>query len=523
MKDQYIFKEILLIGNQLLVISYMCIMAITGNLIGLEHLAQFLLLSLLFFDAAYISYRNIKGNQVLSHFSYLLLLLGWQFLLSLFKNSQLSEKLSIFLLPVCLYQSFYFIQIFVFQESAYQLQKFFLAVCKITCILSMIGFFFSQRVFSICYQLQTMLSLAAVIAVGIVHRKRIGFLCKSQKRELIISLLFIGVVFAAYIAAFHSHAQYMENMGSYFSIMLTFFSVHNIIFQYHTQQEKVFALKKVYVAALIMVLLVAFALTTYSFQLPLMAIFVLLHLTVLLLLLYNFLFYLQIRKQPVSFQGLIERKNFYAYALAQIRREEALRKEFSNYLHDDVLQDLLSLKNLVRKADRPDVQQILYDTLGKLNTSIRAQMQGYHPTMPKTMTLKENIQTLLDSLAENTNTSILLHCNDTLFLVEPYNYIFYRMIQELLTNALKHSEASRIRVLLMQEHEIITLKVSDNGIGLQPDFCPGPGHRGLSSIQEQVSLLNGKIEIHSAPQSGTQISVTMPMRGEDSYESFISR
>lgn len=362
-----------------------------------------------------------------------------------------------------------------------------------------------------------------MIGVGIVHRKRICFLCKSQKRELLTSLLCIGAVFAGYIAAFHSRAGYMENMGSYFSVMLTFFSVHSIMFQYHTQQEKVFALKKSLIAALVVVLLAAFALTAYIFQLPLMAVFVLLHIMVLFVLLYNLLLYWQIRKLPASFQNLTERQNFYAYALAQIRREEALKKDFSNYLHDDILQDLLSIKNLVRKADRPDVQQILYDTLGELNTSIRTQMQAYHPTMPKTMTLKETIQTLLDGLAEKTSTAILLDCSDTIFLVEPYNFVFYRMIQELVTNALKHSEASQIRILLMQEHGEITLKVSDNGIGLPPDFCSRPGHRGLSSIQEQVSLLDGKIEIHSASQSGTQISITMLMRGEDSYENFISR
>ena len=139
------------------------------------------------------------------------------------------------------------------------------------------------------------------------------------------------------------------------------------------------------------------------------------------------------------------------------------------------------------------------------------------------MTLKETIQTLLDSLAENSNAAILLDCQDTLFLVEPYNYIVYRMIQELATNALKHSGASRIQVALAQESAIITLRFSDNGIGIRPDFCSRPGHRGLSSIQEQVSLLDGKMEIHSTPQSGTRISIAMPMRGEDSCESFISR
>lgn len=147
MKDQYFFRGILLIGNQAFVISYLCIMAVTGNLIGVEHLIQFLLLSLLFFDAAYISYRNVKGNPVLSHFSYLLLLLGWQFLLFQFKNSPVSQQLSIFLLPICLYQSFYFIQVFVFQESAYRLQKPFLAICKTTCVLSVIGFFVAEKVF----------------------------------------------------------------------------------------------------------------------------------------------------------------------------------------------------------------------------------------------------------------------------------------------------------------------------------------------------------------------------------------
>ena len=139
------------------------------------------------------------------------------------------------------------------------------------------------------------------------------------------------------------------------------------------------------------------------------------------------------------------------------------------------------------------------------------------------MTLKETIQTLLDSLAENSNAAILLDFQDTLFLVEPYNYIVYRMIQELAANALKHSGASRIQVALAQESAIITLRFSDNGIGMRPDFCSRPGHRGLSSIQEQVSLLDGKMEIHSTPQSGTRISIAMPMRGEDSYESFISR
>ena len=97
------------------------------------------------------------------------------------------------------------------------------------------------------------------------------------------------------------------------------------------------------------------------------------------------------------------------------------------------------------------------------------------------------------------------------------------MIRELVTNGLKHSNATKIWVLLMQEHGTISLKVSDNGTGFETLSYRQSEHRGLASIQEQVSLLDGVMTIQSSPETGTQIMITMPMRGEDSYESFISR
>lgn len=81
----------------------------------------------LVFDAAYISYKNVKCNKVLNHFSLLLLLLGWQFLLYLFDFRPISKAVSMLLLPVCFYQSAYFIQTFLFQSSAYRGQKALLA------------------------------------------------------------------------------------------------------------------------------------------------------------------------------------------------------------------------------------------------------------------------------------------------------------------------------------------------------------------------------------------------------------
>ena len=113
--------------NQFAVIIYLGFIAYNGHYIESNYLVHFLSLSLLFFDAAYISYKNVKCNKVLNHFSLLLLLLGWQFLLYLFDFRPISKAVSMLLLPVCFYQSAYFIQTFLFQSSAYRGQKALLA------------------------------------------------------------------------------------------------------------------------------------------------------------------------------------------------------------------------------------------------------------------------------------------------------------------------------------------------------------------------------------------------------------
>ncbi len=97
------------------------------------------------------------------------------------------------------------------------------------------------------------------------------------------------------------------------------------------------------------------------------------------------------------------------------------------------------------------------------------------------------------------------------------------MIKELVTNAGKHSCADNIQVTLLQKNGQIFLEVSDNGHGFEAYSCNHSEHRGLNSIQEQVRLLGGRFTICSTPETGTRITVSMPMKGENSYENFIAR
>ena len=475
-KNTYFSRQIFCALNQFAVIIYLGFIAYNGHYIESNYLVHFLSLSLLFFDAAYISYKNVKCNKVLNHFSLLLLLLGWQFLLYLFDFQPISKAVSMLLLP------------------------FFTA-----------------------YQLQFFISTLALAVVGIIQRKRIVFVLKSQRKRLLFPLTLVVIPFVIYLFVFHREAEYMASMGSYIPVMLAFVCIHSIVFQYHPQQVQFLTLSGGYIVALVFVGLVGLVGMAYLFQIPLMAILMSVYIVVLLAQVYNILLYVRICRQPTNYNNPTDRQHFYAYSLEQIKREENLKKDFSNYLHDNILQNLLSIKNMLCKAEQPEIRRLLLDTLTELNASIRFQMQTYHPNLVKSLTLKENIQNLLDSMEENHSANICLDCDKDVFLVEPYNVLIYRMIKELVTNALKHSSATTIDVLLMQEDGRITLKVTDNGIGFKPFTYKSGSHQGLASIGEQVSLLDGTMNIQPATGGGTAVVISMPMNGGDSYENFVGR
>ena len=141
MKNAYLSRQVFFAFNQFAIICYLGFMAAQNDFIQQNSFVHFLLLSFLIFDAEYISYKNVKGNKTLNHFSLLLLLLGWQFLLYLFDFRPISDIVSTVLLPICFYQSIYFVQAFLFQESAYRGQKPLLAFLKTSCIIAVFCFF----------------------------------------------------------------------------------------------------------------------------------------------------------------------------------------------------------------------------------------------------------------------------------------------------------------------------------------------------------------------------------------------
>ncbi len=90
----------------------------------------------------------------------------------------------------------------------------------------------------------------------------------------------------------------------------------------------------------------------------------------------------------------------------------------------------------------------------------------------------------------------------------------FRIVREALNNALKHSSARNVVVRLSRDESIVTLEVSDDGVGFVLDQ-PGEGKidaggLGLNHIRERAKGLNAALEITTAPEQGTTVRVTLP-------------
>ena len=93
----------------------------------------------------------------------------------------------------------------------------------------------------------------------------------------------------------------------------------------------------------------------------------------------------------------------------------------------------------------------------------------------------------------------------------------YRIVQEALTNACKHSKSKKVAVAMTQEGQDVRLEVQDWGIGFDPQMV-GKDHFGLEGIRQRVRLLGGRLTIESTPDSGTVVQVVVPILEKQNEE-----
>ncbi len=210
------------------------------------------------------------------------------------------------------------------------------------------------------------------------------------------------------------------------------------------------------------------------------------------------------------------------YRILQAQEEE--RQRLSRELHDDVCQRLsamrLGIDIMEREAARnTKVLQKIKGTkeqIDQIIRDVRRMSWNLRPTMLDDLGLGPALQRLCKDLMQNHSATINVEMPRT---IPPRfeggtDITLYRIAQEALMNAIKHSKATKISVELTQNQKRIRLVVADNGRGIDALRQPQPsnGHGlGLQSMKERAGLHHGTLQIISGTAKGTTIIAELPV------------
>lgn len=207
-----------------------------------------------------------------------------------------------------------------------------------------------------------------------------------------------------------------------------------------------------------------------------------------------------------------------AARLQSIREEERMR--ISRELHDDLGSQLTVIKiDLMSLIQDPSTEKERKKTLKSISSRISASLKttkkmatDLRPGVLDPFGLKVAIKWLLRDFEKQ--NKIKCHTWLTENLPEMNNeeeITLFRILQEALTNIIKHADATRLKVTLYNSGDLITLTIKDNGKGFKPSKVDSTSSLGLLSMHERAYSVGGELIILGEPGIGTKITVSIPI------------
>ena len=229
-----------------------------------------------------------------------------------------------------------------------------------------------------------------------------------------------------------------------------------------------------------------------------------------------------------SFKSLSGKLNLLTEAVQKAEnqslvKEEAIiekeRKRIARDLHDTVSQELFAAHMILSgvsqqalKLDREKMQTQLQSVAAILETAqkdLRVLLLHLRPVELEEKRLVEWIQILLKELEDKSDLEVSLKQNVSKLPKKIEEHIF-RILQELISNTLRHAQASCLDVYLYQTDLELQLKVVDNGIGFQLGSLDDLSY-GLRNIKERVEDMAGTVQLLTAPKQGLAVDIRIPL------------
>ncbi|WP_374987794.1 sensor histidine kinase [Paenibacillus sp. R14(2021)] len=226
-------------------------------------------------------------------------------------------------------------------------------------------------------------------------------------------------------------------------------------------------------------------------------------------------------------------KNRQQIGLKIILAQEEERKRIAREIHDGPAQSLANLVLRTEIAERMLVKQefqIVHEELIDLKSQVRSGIEeirkiifnlrpmalddlGLVPTLRKYIQdyeEKSRIRTMFDTIGKEIRLPSAMEAG------------IYRMVQEAFSNAFKHANPSYVSLEITFQAQMVKIVVKDNGVGFHADLIESRAknsvHFGLIGMRERVELLEGRMEIESAIDQGTKITIHIPINAETRKE-----
>ncbi len=206
--------------------------------------------------------------------------------------------------------------------------------------------------------------------------------------------------------------------------------------------------------------------------------------------------------------------------LQTVREDE--RAHLARELHDE-LGALLTAAKLdvarVRRTTRngmPELDERLQHMSGLIDQGIalkRRIIEDLRPSALANLGLTPALEIFLREFAQRSGLQLTQELSEVR-TDDAGRLALYRLVQEALTNVLRHAGATQVRVALGESDAGLQLSVRDNGRGFDPGGVP-PGHHGLLGMRYRIESLGGQLELHSAPGAGTLVLARLPARQDE--------
>jgi signal transduction histidine kinase len=211
-----------------------------------------------------------------------------------------------------------------------------------------------------------------------------------------------------------------------------------------------------------------------------------------------------------------------SHRIQHIREEEKSR--ISREVHDGLGQSLTALKidlfQLEKQlpqgsADLKERTQVMVGIVDDTIKSVQRIAMDLRPPVLDTFGLCEALAWQAEEYEKRFDLKFDLNClQDDNDLDKGLMTALFRIFQEAVTNVVRHADASRVKIAMSRNSDQLTMKIMDNGKGIQENEIEGPGSLGLMGMRERLRHWNGQVQFSGVPGKGTSVEIIIPLAKE---------